>query len=257
MMVVGRAADVRPGCASSRRDVSRCSSRLVLVTPLDHVEPIHASQEEPDRDEQQEHPEDHAGRWRRAACRKRHRHVTDYARCGSRETCAHHDASRLRLPPITLERPQGGEIPSYRERRAGRQATPPRLGYRLFSLSSGETLRLGPQRGHDPRGPRGPGWAIPLTSSLSVRSRIRTRDGFPQTPGAPSFRATYGRSGALLGSLPPSTGESVQPRAVPRGPFFATRASGWQGRVVRPIRDGHEWALVEEWLPSSQLSATL
>ena len=30
-------------------------------------------------------------------------------------------------------------------------------------------------------------------------------------------------------------------------------ASGWQGRVVHPVRDESGWILVEEWLPASAL----
>jgi hypothetical protein len=33
-------------------------------------------------------------------------------------------------------------------------------------------------------------------------------------------------------------------------------ASGWQGRVVRPVLDGSAWIVVEEWLPAEQLEAT-
>jgi hypothetical protein len=32
-------------------------------------------------------------------------------------------------------------------------------------------------------------------------------------------------------------------------------ASGWQGRVVRPVRDGAGWVVVEEWLPAQVLAA--
>ena len=30
-------------------------------------------------------------------------------------------------------------------------------------------------------------------------------------------------------------------------------ASGWQGRVVHPVRDDGGWILVEEWLPAGSL----
>jgi hypothetical protein len=30
-------------------------------------------------------------------------------------------------------------------------------------------------------------------------------------------------------------------------------ASGWQGRVVHPVRDSIGWILVEEWLPAAAL----
>ena len=30
-------------------------------------------------------------------------------------------------------------------------------------------------------------------------------------------------------------------------------ASGWQGRVVRPVLEAGEWIVVEEWLPSELL----
>ncbi|MBF4766936.1 hypothetical protein ISU10_04040 [Nocardioides agariphilus] len=30
-------------------------------------------------------------------------------------------------------------------------------------------------------------------------------------------------------------------------------ASGWQGRVVHPVRDPSGWILVEEWLPAASL----
>jgi hypothetical protein len=29
----------------------------------------------------------------------------------------------------------------------------------------------------------------------------------------------------------------------------------WRGRVVRPVRDGTGWLVVEEWLPAEMLSA--
>ncbi|MFC6287409.1 hypothetical protein ACFP3Q_11940 [Nocardioides sp. GCM10027113] len=29
----------------------------------------------------------------------------------------------------------------------------------------------------------------------------------------------------------------------------------WRGRVVRPVRDGAGWVVVEEWLPAALLSA--
>ena len=32
-------------------------------------------------------------------------------------------------------------------------------------------------------------------------------------------------------------------------------ASGWQGRVVRPVREEPGWIVVEEWLPAHQLQA--
>jgi hypothetical protein len=31
-------------------------------------------------------------------------------------------------------------------------------------------------------------------------------------------------------------------------------AAGWQGRVVRPVLDGSEWVVVEEWLPAQLLA---
>jgi hypothetical protein len=31
------------------------------------------------------------------------------------------------------------------------------------------------------------------------------------------------------------------------------RGSEWHGRVVRPIRDGEGWVVVEEWLPAELL----
>ena len=31
------------------------------------------------------------------------------------------------------------------------------------------------------------------------------------------------------------------------------RADGWHGRVVRPIREGDGWQVVEEWLPAGLL----
>jgi hypothetical protein len=32
-------------------------------------------------------------------------------------------------------------------------------------------------------------------------------------------------------------------------------AAGWQGRVVRPIRQGQGWAIVEDWIAAEQLEA--
>ncbi len=32
-------------------------------------------------------------------------------------------------------------------------------------------------------------------------------------------------------------------------------ASGWQGRVVRPVADGDGWILVDEWLPAARLES--
>jgi hypothetical protein len=31
-------------------------------------------------------------------------------------------------------------------------------------------------------------------------------------------------------------------------------AAGWQGRVVRPVRDASGWIVVEEWLPAELLA---
>jgi hypothetical protein len=31
------------------------------------------------------------------------------------------------------------------------------------------------------------------------------------------------------------------------------RAGGWHGRVVRPVREGDDWVVVEEWLPAALL----
>ncbi len=33
-------------------------------------------------------------------------------------------------------------------------------------------------------------------------------------------------------------------------------ASGWQGRVVRPVQDAGSWIVVEEWVPASLLEST-
>ncbi len=31
------------------------------------------------------------------------------------------------------------------------------------------------------------------------------------------------------------------------------RGGGWHGRVVRPVREGDDWVVVEEWLPAAML----
>ena len=31
------------------------------------------------------------------------------------------------------------------------------------------------------------------------------------------------------------------------------RGGAWHGRVVRPVRDGEDWLVVEEWLPAELL----
>src|SRR5690349_9023267 len=33
-------------------------------------------------------------------------------------------------------------------------------------------------------------------------------------------------------------------------------ASGWQGRVVHPLRESGAWVVVEEWLPAAGLQST-
>jgi hypothetical protein len=67
-------------------------------------------------------------------------------------------------------------------------------------------------------------------------------------------------------TLPPSP---PQPLAAPVKPCWVTDrhghnpglllewrqvAAGWQGRVVRPVRDGSGWIVVEEWLPAELLA---
>lgn len=32
------------------------------------------------------------------------------------------------------------------------------------------------------------------------------------------------------------------------------RGGGWHGRVVRPVREGDDWIVVEEWLPAAYLA---